>query len=182
MTKEAKAGQASNLAERENEDGRKMVWQECAEREAKLEWGIKVKSKRGCREKQQRGFEELRQLNHEDRRASAEMFGKKVGGKNWKTHRAREESRRVSKAWKKLDITSSWGVITDWKVDTVRGKKAWQSSKRDRELSKRSQREAGVPASIWMSLLPWLMPEPPILLPRCLAWPLSRCSMLSRQL
>lgn len=37
MTKEAKAGQASNLAERENEDGRKMVWQECAEREAKLE-------------------------------------------------------------------------------------------------------------------------------------------------
>lgn len=75
-------------------------------------------------------------------------LGKKVGGKNWKTHRAREESRRVSKAWKKLDITSSWGVITDWKVDTVRGKKAWQSSKRDRELSKRSQREAGVPASI----------------------------------
>lgn len=110
------------------------------------------------------------------------VWGKKVGGKNWKTHRAREESRRVSKAWKKLDITSSWGVITDWKVDTVRGKKAWQSSKRDRELSKRSQREAGVPASIWMSLLPWLIPEPPILLPRCLAWPLSRCSMLSRQL
>lgn len=37
MTKEAKTGQASNLAERENEDGRKMVWQECAERAAKLE-------------------------------------------------------------------------------------------------------------------------------------------------
>lgn len=51
-------------------------------------------------------------------------LGKKVGEKNWKTHRAREESRRVSKAWKKLDITSSWGVITDRKVDTVRGKKA----------------------------------------------------------
>lgn len=102
MTKEAKAGQASNLAERENEDGRKMVWQECAERAAKLEWGIKVKSKRGCREKQQRGFEELRQLNHEDRRASAEMFGKKSGREELEDTQSERRKQKSLKSMEKV--------------------------------------------------------------------------------
>lgn len=77
-----------------------MLWHEWGIREcaAKQERGIKVKSREEAAEREQRGLEELRQLNHEDRRASAEMFRrrkKKVGGKDWKAHRAREENRSL---------------------------------------------------------------------------------------
>lgn len=53
---------------------------------------------------------ELRQLNHKDRHASklddAEIFGKLE-------HSEREGSWKAPKAWRKLEIMSSWGVFTE---------------------------------------------------------------------
>lgn len=113
------------MAERENEDGRKMVWHE---------WGIghrecRGSSRTGVRDKgaecrmQQRereresaeGLEELRQLNHEDRHASeldsAETFGESERGELEESEK--EGSWKASEAWRKLEIMSSWEVFTD---------------------------------------------------------------------
>lgn len=112
------------MAERENEDGREMVWQEWGNglRECRESSRTGVRDKGGkCRRQsrereterkreQAEELEELRQLNHKDRHASeldsAETFGKLE-------HSKREGSWKAAKAWKKLEITSSWGVFTD---------------------------------------------------------------------
>lgn len=77
-----------------------------------------MESAGGSRERVE-GLEELRQLNHEDRHASeldsAETFGELEDSK-------REGRCKASKAWTKLEIMSSWGVFTGYKVDTRRDK------------------------------------------------------------